>query len=422
MGAVYLARDLRIPCHWAVKEMANESGDPANEALFRSEAELLGTLKHPNLPRITDFFTENGKQYLVMDYVEGPTLEQVMRQRRLDVNEAMDIARQLTEVLQYLHDLNPPLIFRDLKPANIILTPVGTVKLIDFGIARHFRPEQGKDTRALGTPGYAAPEQYGHGQSDVRTDLYALGATLHHILSDKDPAQAPFQFGPIAGVPPALEALVLKAVSLEPGARFQNARELKDALTALTSGAQQLPTQVLQTSVAGFDPREVRLGVVRRGQTVRRKVLLKGDWNARLVSNQRWLRVEPENVQGKDVKIELTAVTSGLKEGGHFQGELTVEGQQGIRPMSVEVDIERAHVSVFSQALSFLLCLASVLPVLGFLTTGILGVVYLTTPKRERSAMKIFLAVATLLSMLWLGFFALVGVGLYQLPWSQWFN
>lgn len=421
MGAVYLARDLRIPCQWAVKEMANETGDPCNEELFRSEAELLGTLKHPNLPRITDFFCENGKQYLVMDYVEGPTLEQVMRQRRLDVNEALDLARQLTEVLEYLHGLSPPLIFRDLKPANIILTPGGTVKLIDFGIARHFRPERSKDTRALGTPGYAAPEQYGHGQSDVRTDLYALGATLHHVLSDRDPAQNPFQFGPIQGIPAGLEGLVLKSVSLEPAARFQSARELREALTALSS-APQLPTQVLQTSAAGFEPREVRLGVVRRGQTVRRKVLLTGDWNARLVSNQRWLRVEPENVKGRDVKIELTAVTNGLKEGGHFQGELTVEGQQGIRPMSVEVDIERAHVSVFSQALSFLLCLASVLPIVGFVSTGILGFIYLATPRRERSAMKIFLAVATLLSLLWFGFFALVGVGLYQLPWDRWLN
>lgn len=421
MGAVYLARDLRIPCHWAVKEMADASGDPANDALFKSEAALLGTLKHPNLPRITDFFSENGKQYLVMDYVEGPTLEQVMRDRRLDVGETLDIARQLTDVLQYLHGLEPPLIFRDLKPANIILTPAGTVKLIDFGIARHFQPDQSKDTRALGTPGYAAPEQYGHGQSDVRTDLYALGATLHHILSDKDPAEAPFQFGPIQGIPAGLEALVLKAVSLEPAARFQSAAEFKSALLAL-GGGQQLPTQVLQSSAAGFDLREVRLGVVRRGQTVRRKVLLKGDWNARLVSNQRWLRVEPENVKGTDVKIELTAVTNGLKEGGHFEGEVTVEGQQGIRPMSVEVDIERAHVSIFSQALSFLLCLASVLPVLGFVATGILGVAYLSTPRRERSAMKIFLAVASLLSMLWLGFFTLVGVGLAQLPWQQWFQ
>ncbi len=414
MGAVYLARDLRIPCHWAVKEMANASGDPANEALFRSEAELLGTLKHPNLPRITDFFSENGKQYLVMDYVEGPTLEQVMRDRRLDVGETLDIAKQLSEVLEYLHALNPPLIFRDLKPANIILTPGGTVKLIDFGIARHFRPDQGKDTRALGTPGYAAPEQYGHGQSDVRTDLYALGATLHHILSGLDPAEKPFQFGPIPGLTPGLEALVLKAVALEPAGRFQSAREFRQALAGLNGASQPLPTQVLQSSAAGFEPREVRLGVVRRGQSVRRKIVLKGDWNARLVSNQHWLRVQPENVKGTDVKIELTAETNGLKEGGHFRGELTVEGQQGIRPMSVEVDVERAHVSFFSQALSFLLCLASIVPLVGFVTTLILWVAYLATPRRERSAMKIFLAVATLISSLYLGFVGLVGLGVYH--------
>ncbi len=416
MGAVYLARDLRIPCQWAVKEMTAE---PEAEAMFRAEAEVLCGLKHPNLPRITDFFGEDGKQYLVMDYVEGPTLEQVLSQRQLTLAEVIDLGRQLSEVLEYLHGLAPPLIFRDLKPANIIMAPGGTVKLIDFGIARHFQPEKASDTRALGTPGYAAPEQYGHGQSDERTDLYALGATLYHALSGRDPGQAPFQFPPLGLAEPGLEALVLKAVSLEPVNRFQSARELRLALQAL-GGGQQLPTQVLHSSPAGFDPREVRLGVVRRGQSVKRKIVLKGDWNARLVSNQRWLQVEPEHVQGKDVRVELIAHTSGLKEGGHFQAELTVQGQQGIRPMSVEVDVERAHVSFFSQALSFLLCLASVLPGIGFVATGVLGVAYLSTPRRERAAMRIFVAVATLLSTLWLGFFTLVGVGLYQLPWDRW--
>ena len=189
MGAVYLVSDSRLAKqYWAIKEMADDFSDPEERAeaqqAFKSEAELLSQLKHVNLPRITDSFIEAGRQYLVMDYVEGETLERVLqKQGRLSVGEALDVAVQIAEVLEYLHSRPQPVIFRDLKPANVILSPDGTARLIDFGIARFFKSGKTSDTRALGTPGYAAPEQYGRGQSDARTDIYALGATLHEALS-----------------------------------------------------------------------------------------------------------------------------------------------------------------------------------------------------------------------------------------------
>ena len=167
---------------------------------FQREVSLLAQLDHPNLPHLYEHFGVPGYWYLVMDFIVGETLEEFQRkapQRRLLLSEVFDIGLQLCTVLNYLHSQQPPIVFRDLKPDNIMRTPSGRLYLIDFGIARYFKPGQAKDTIALGSPGYAPPEQYGKMQTTPRADIYSLGAVLHRLLTTNDPAEAPFRFPPL---------------------------------------------------------------------------------------------------------------------------------------------------------------------------------------------------------------------------------
>jgi serine/threonine protein kinase len=166
---------------------------------FEREALLLSHLIHPNLPRIHDYFSEHGRSYVVMDYIAGDTLEDYMDQvvQRLPLETVLEIGIQLATVLDYLHNHQPPIIFRDVKPANIMRTADNHVYLIDFGIARHFKAEKAKDTVPLGSKGYAAPEQYGKAQTTPRTDIYGLAATLHELLTGDDPSLGLFHFAPL---------------------------------------------------------------------------------------------------------------------------------------------------------------------------------------------------------------------------------
>jgi serine/threonine protein kinase, bacterial len=244
MGAVYKATDTRLGHKIvAVKELS-ESGltNPADKQqaheAFEQEARILGLLNHPNLPRVSDHFSDGGRQYLVMDYIDGKTLEDLIEATSdpLDVKRVTDWAGQLCDVLDYLHNQKPPIVFRDLKPGNIMLDRDGRIKLIDFGIARLFKAGKTTDTTSFGTAGYAPPEQYGKGQTDARSDIYALGATLHHLLTGRDPGNSPFTFAPVRSlnsrVPEAIESAIMKAVEQDPTRRWQSARQMKQALTA----------------------------------------------------------------------------------------------------------------------------------------------------------------------------------------------
>ena len=204
-GSVYKARDTQ--CHdrlVAIKEVSLLGLYPKAmiEATtsFQREVSVLSKLDHPNLPRVYEHFQNPGYWYVVMDFIEGETLEDYQSKatnKRLLLSEVLDIGLQLCIVLDYLHSQQPPIVFRDLKPANIMRTPTGKLYLIDFGIARYFKPGQAKDTVALGSPGYAAPEQYGKAQTTPRADIYSLGAVLHQLLTTRDPSEAPFRFIPL---------------------------------------------------------------------------------------------------------------------------------------------------------------------------------------------------------------------------------
>lgn len=252
MGAVYQAIDTYGPNRRrvAIKEMSQGqlSGEELREATeqFRREFTMLSKLSHPNLPRIYDAFTERGRSYLVMDFIDGKTLFQLLKEsdnRPLPVLQVLDYASQLCDVLAYLHHQQPAIIFRDLKPTNVMVTPNGHVFLIDFGIARFFKEGQEQDTVFLGSPGYAAPEQHGTAQTNPRSDLYSLGATLHCCLTGRDPyhAEDRFAFPPVRlynpQVPIAFDQLIQRLLALDEQQRPASAIEVQQALTKIRQKA-----------------------------------------------------------------------------------------------------------------------------------------------------------------------------------------
>jgi serine/threonine protein kinase len=204
-GSVYKARDIQSGDRLvAIKEVClqglHTQAMLEATATFQREVSVLSQLDHPNLPRVYEHFQTPGQWYLIMDFIAGETLEQYQSKTptgRLLLSEVLDMGLQLCIVLDYLHSHHPPIVFRDLKPANIMRTPTGQLYLIDFGIARYFKPGQAKDTVALGSLGYAAPEQYGKAQTTPRADIYSLGAVLHQLLTARDPSEAPFRFRPL---------------------------------------------------------------------------------------------------------------------------------------------------------------------------------------------------------------------------------
>ncbi len=190
MSIVYLAMDKRLNKQWAVKEIKKQTNDEKNEIVINSllaEANLMKRLDHPSLPRIVDIIDNGLTIYIVMDYIEGESLDKVLKEYGAQPEQlVINWAKQLCDALSYLHMQKPPIIYRDMKPANVMLKPEGNIKIIDFGIAREYKEQNLADTTVLGTKGYAPPEQYS-GQTDARADIFALGMTMHHLLSGKDP-------------------------------------------------------------------------------------------------------------------------------------------------------------------------------------------------------------------------------------------
>lgn len=210
---VYLVADGQSGERYALKEMKGEASAAMAELRVKQK------LFHPALPHVWKVWEQAGKAYVVMDYVEGESLQDVLRRGgALGEERAVDIARQLCRALIYLHGFQPPVIYRDMKPANVILQKDGKIKLVDFGAIRQLEGRGSRDRLPQGTRGYAAPEQYGsHARSDVRSDVYALGVTLYFMLTGHDPGEPPYELGSIRDwnkkLSPALEKIVRKATA-----------------------------------------------------------------------------------------------------------------------------------------------------------------------------------------------------------------
>ncbi|HEX2980170.1 MAG TPA: serine/threonine-protein kinase [Anaerolineaceae bacterium] len=262
MGSVYRARDLHFPNVVklvAVKEMINQARDPLVRQTiiqnFEREANILVTLNHASIPRIYDYFTNADRAYLVLEYIHGKDLEAILGETTefIDESQVVSWAIELCDVLEFLHNHKPePIIFRDMKPSNIMINTDGHVVLVDFGIAKIFR--SGQKGTMIGTEGYSPPEQY-RGEASPVADIYALGATLHHVLTRRDPRmETPFTFPerPIRKVNSAvsseLESVVFTALQYEPVNRYQTAAAMKEALVASAKKTGVLSRMAYQTA------------------------------------------------------------------------------------------------------------------------------------------------------------------------------
>ena len=239
MSVVYLAINERANKTWAIKDVRKDGTadfSTVHQGLV-AETEMLKKLNHPHLPSIIDVIDREDSFLIVMDYIEGKSLESLLKHGGAqDPNRVIEWAKQLCDVLGYLHSRTPPIIYRDMKPANVMLKPDGNVTLIDFGTAREYKQASVEDTTCLGTRGYAAPEQFGgHGQTDARTDIYCLGATIYHLVTGQSPCEPPYEIKPLGYWIPSLagsglEKLVAKCTRQNPAERYQSCAELMYAL------------------------------------------------------------------------------------------------------------------------------------------------------------------------------------------------
>lgn len=240
MSVVYLAMNEKANKQWAIKEMRKEKNknyEIMKQSLI-TETNLLKELKHPYLPSIADIIESDDTIIIVMDYVEGRPLSDILTEEgTIEEDKVADYAIQLCDVLDYLHSQNPPIIYRDLKPANIMLRPDGKITLIDFGTARKYNYDSVSDTTCLGTIGYAAPEQFAGEtlrQTDARTDIYNLGATMYHLLTGVNPSEPPYELYPIRrwdeSLSNGLEKIILRATRKDPDKRFNDCKEMSYAL------------------------------------------------------------------------------------------------------------------------------------------------------------------------------------------------
>lgn len=234
MSTVYLAMDKRLNKQWAVKEIKKEGSNKNKQVVLNSllvEAELMKKLDHPSLPRIVSIINDEQTICIIMDYIEGETLEKIIKEYGAQPQDTViEWAMQLCDVLSYLHRQNPPIIYRDMKPANIMLKPEGNLKVFDFGVAREYKEKSLADTTILGTKGFAPPEQFGSRQTDARSDIYALGMTMHNMLTGIDPRTPGYEYASIRQYRPelsdSLEYIIDKCTAIDANNRYQSCDEL----------------------------------------------------------------------------------------------------------------------------------------------------------------------------------------------------
>ncbi|OGW35265.1 MAG: hypothetical protein A2X58_08305 [Nitrospirae bacterium GWC2_56_14] len=350
MGCVYKVLDRQQGGRiLAIKELRPNkmSEEKSREALiqFQTEAQILARLTHPNLPKVYDYFSLAGAHYIVMEYVSGSTLEQVLFARRgkpVDERLALSWALQICRAMHFLSVQKPrPIIFRDLKPANIMISRDNRIKLIDFGIARFFKEDKQEDTYVYGTPGYAAPEQYGTGQTDVRSDLFSLGATLHHCVTGRSPAENPLDFPEPRGLNPRLSretaTIITIALAQDMKKRFQSALEMKLAIQKV------LLKQPEQGKGKG------KIIYARPGKLIRLPWWNKTSWvsvpvmalglsgtTGTLSTDDRWIKAKPLSFGPDAARLLFRVESSMLRPGREYGAHITVRTDAGIvRPRLV---------------------------------------------------------------------------------------
>ncbi|MBR2886124.1 MAG: serine/threonine protein kinase [Clostridia bacterium] len=258
MSVVYLAMDKHLNKQWAVKEIRKKGNGKNDEIVVNSllaEANMMKKLDHPALPRIVDIIDNGVTIYVVMDYIEGESLDKVLNEHGVQPEELVIAwAKQLCDALSYLHSQKPPIIYRDMKPANVMLKPEGNIKIIDFGIAREYKEQNLADTTVLGTKGFAPPEQYS-GQTDARSDIYALGMTMHNLLTGVDPRNSE-AYVPVRQWNPELsegiELIIDKCVQPAAENRYQTCADLLYDLehpTLITKGFKRIQKRKLLSFV-----------------------------------------------------------------------------------------------------------------------------------------------------------------------------
>jgi len=247
MGEVYLAKNIKLDTLWAIKKISKSSKDKLD---FLAEPNIMKKLNHPAIVRIFDIVEDEENIYIVEDYVEGVSLEEQLNKfRKFDEKLVINWAKQICDALSYLHTLKPnAIVYRDMKPSNLMVEKDGKIKIIDFGIAREYKTDSDSDTTYIGTKGYAAPEQYGTAQTDSRTDIYSLGVTLYHLATGKSPNDPPYEIRPIREFNPnlskGLEYIIGKCTMQDPNKRYQSIAKLLDDLTNIQRFNKEYKRQV----------------------------------------------------------------------------------------------------------------------------------------------------------------------------------
>jgi serine/threonine protein kinase len=350
MGYVYKVADLlRGRRVLAVKELRVGTLPLAKitESLtqFRTEARMLARLTHPNLPKVYDYFSRPKTHSIVMEYIHGRTLDQILVSRSghpLEERLALSWALQICRAMHFLSVQKPhPIVFRDLKPSNIMIANDGRVKLIDFGIARFFKVDKREDTFVYGTPGYAAPEQYGSGQTDVRSDIFSLGATLHYCLTGKNPSENPLNFLDPRKLNPLISretaSIVNKAVALDMEKRFQSALEMKHMIQRklLKSGEKLKGRQRMIHARVG---KTIKLPWLQKVVWVSLPVMALGCSGTigTLSTNDHWIQPKPRSFGTDTLWLLFRIENRELKFGREYRPQIIIHTDAGVlRPQLI---------------------------------------------------------------------------------------